>query len=106
VAVTGITDAVAIYAGDHHSCALIADGTARCWGNNSVGQLGNGTATHSYVPVAVTGMSDAAAITAGGAHSCAVLADGTARCWGNNSVGQLGDGSAWSTVPVPVIGLS
>ena len=56
VAVTGITGAGAIDAGAAYSCARLGDGTARCWGNNSSGQLGDGTTINSSVPVAVTGL--------------------------------------------------
>jgi alpha-tubulin suppressor-like RCC1 family protein len=101
------TEVLDIAGGGDHTCALIADGTARCWGWNSFGQLGNGTNTNSNVPVTVTGLSEAVAITAGQNYTCAVLADGTARCWGRNSFGQLGNATNTdSNVPVAVTGLS
>jgi alpha-tubulin suppressor-like RCC1 family protein len=56
VTVTGLTGAVQISSGDNHTCALLADGTARCWGNNGVGQLGDGTTTNRTSPVAVFGL--------------------------------------------------
>jgi alpha-tubulin suppressor-like RCC1 family protein len=93
VAVSGLSGATAIATGEYHSCALIGDGTARCWGYNSSGQLGDGTTTtrtDRSTPVAVSGLSGATAIATGGYHTCALIGDGTARCWGNNSNGQLG----------------
>jgi len=108
VSVSGLTNAVSLGAGYDHACALVADGTMRCWGDNSSGQLGNAaTTTISPVPVAVDNVGDATAMTVGAFHTCAVSADRTARCWGRNSNGQLGDGTFTdSTAPVVVQGLS
>src|SRR5437763_1481762 len=79
--------------GFYHTCALMRDGTAQCWGKNTDGQLGNGTTKGSNTPVPVTGISNAAAVVAGWFHSCALMPDGTVQCWGNNSFGQLGNGT-------------
>ena len=116
VKVAGIADAAAITASGGsgwtygHSCALHEDGTISCWGNNWVGQLGNGQSGRnelSSVPVGVADIADATAITTGDEHSCALHEDGTISCWGNNRAGQLGDGTEDdSSVPVRVSGIT
>lgn len=100
---------VALQAGQNHTCALIDDGTARCWGGNSSGQLGNGTTNNSLLPVTVSGLVRAGALSAGArsSHTCALLVDGTSQCWGSNSFGQLGDGTTSnSSTPGAVSGLT
>jgi hypothetical protein len=107
VVVSGLTNAVAIAAGGAYTCALLSDGTARCWGYNSDGQLGDGTTTQRLTPVAVSGLTNAVAIATGSYHTCALLSDGSARCWGGNNNGQLGDGTTTKRLtPVTVIGLT
>src|SRR5262249_35685471 len=76
VAVTGLASAIAVSAGNgSHACALDAAGGAQCWGDNSRGQLGNGTLAPSNQPVTVSnGGFPFTAIAAGGLHSCAITA--------------------------------
>jgi alpha-tubulin suppressor-like RCC1 family protein len=108
VTVRQITDGVAISAGqlEDATCALLAGGTVRCWGQNLYGELGDGTTASSDVPVGVTGIGDAVAISTSGQHACAVLASGGVACWGRNNHGQLGDGSHRnSATPVQVAGM-
>ncbi len=98
--------ALSIAAGGAHTCAVLEDGGAVCWGYNGHGQLGNGTTDSSDIPVAVSlgATEEALSAAAGWYHSCVVLADGRAKCFGQNNKGQLGDGTLdGSSVPVFVV---
>jgi len=120
VQVTGITDAIAVSAGHSNTCALLSSGQVDCWGDNSSGELGDGSSSSgcncSTTPVAVSGITHATAISAGSGHSCALLSSGQVDCWGDNGFGELGDGTftgpetcttgACSTTPVAVDGIS
>lgn len=96
---------VHLVTGNFHSCAVLEDGTVRCWGLNSFGQLGNGdtdtigddTGEHpaSLLPVDVGGT--VVQIAAGYTHTCALFDTGSMRCWGGNHFGQLGYGHDNST---------
>ena len=107
-----LVDVVAISAGISHTCALINDGTVRCWGSGSAGRLGNGASTHRPAAVTVSGIigTDAAttatAIAAGGDHACALMQNGTIKCWGAGSFGQMGNlANISKTTPVTVYGI-
>jgi alpha-tubulin suppressor-like RCC1 family protein len=87
-----------ISVGKRHACVRIIDGTARCWGVNASGQLGDGTRTDHFLPVKVLNVAGSAQagitrIVATHRHTCAQVTDGTARCWGSNGYGELGDGT-------------
>ncbi|MGY2895656.1 RCC1 domain-containing protein [Deinococcus sp. UYEF24] len=105
--VSGLRNAVSIAGETYHSLAVLTDGTVRAWGDNSSGQLGDGSTTDSSTPVPVSGLRNAVSIAGGNRHSLALLADGTVRTWGDNAFGQLGDGTTTDRyTPVPVSGLS
>lgn len=113
---TGQVQAIAvtrqqISPGGSTTCAVVS-GAVKCWGNNSHGQIGNGTINSSINPVQVSGLtSGAVSVTASSAVSCAVVSGG-AKCWGFNYAGELGTGSTsglptyGSSVPVNVFGIS
>ena len=109
--VTGLTGAQSLSLGTLHSCAVITGGAVKCWGDNTLGELGNTTNISSSTPVAVSGLSGVLSISAsrpyGGAHTCAVITGGTLKCWGINAERQLGDGSLINrNTPVLVPGLT
>ena len=114
VKVAGITDATAITAGGNwnngHSCTLHLDGAISCWGDNTHGQLGNGSKDNFSEPAKVVDITDATAINAGYHHSCALHLGGTISCWGDNYSGQLGNGQSGpntdSALPVEVEGIT
>ena len=96
-----------ITTGQQATCAVDDTGAAYCWGSGG-GELGDGSAAGSDVPVAVDESGVLAGkiltqITVGGNYTCALDGTGAAYCWGENNNGQLGDGStANSSVPVAV----
>lgn len=99
--------AVEVVARATHACALTANRTVRCWGENAGGQLGDGTKIDRSFSVPVAGLSNVLAIAVGYRHSCALLGDRTVSCWGDNSTGQLGDGTTIEHLaPSPVVGLA
>ena len=92
-------------AGYTHTCGVRQDDSAWCWGDNSAGDLGDGSTLEADTPVRVHTHSgwDWVSVTAGVEHSCGLRGDGTAWCWGDNFNGELGDGSlVTSYVPVRV----
>lgn len=85
-------------AGRAHACGVTAKGTTYCWGDDSVGQLGDGSNTASMQPVLVAGGHRFARLAGGSRdYTCALTAAGEAYCWGQNGLGQLGDGTTTSS---------
>ncbi len=96
--------ATAVAVGHQHTCALLDNGSVKCWGANFDGQLGQGPLSPTVVgdnPGEMGGAlpavdlgdgATATAISVGVNTSCALLTGGDVKCWGNNDKGQLGQG--------------
>ncbi len=105
--VPNLSEVVSLAKGTVHTCALIDDGTIKCWGWNRAGMLGDGTTTDRSLPTSVLGITDAVSVSAGFNHTCALLTNGTVSCWGRNEYGQLGNSNASDQLlPTAVPGLS
>lgn len=100
--VQGLSDVVDISSSNYSTCALKSDGTVWCWGQNSSGELGDGSTTMRRAPVKVNLTEQATQITVGATHSCAVTTSGNMQCWGANGSGQLGTGATSGVVLSPV----
>jgi alpha-tubulin suppressor-like RCC1 family protein len=135
VAVPGLSGVTALAAGAEHTCALLSAGTVVCWGDNTFGELGDGSILGpeqcrggdptgeigagycSTTPVAVSGLSGVVALAAAGWETCALLSGGTVVCWGYDEYGWLtgatsadlgicGGGDQCAMTPIAVPGLS
>ncbi len=99
----GATTALRIASGDEHSCAVLTDGSVKCWGMDDDGQSDGGT------PSLGTGKT-ATEIAVGEEHSCAILDDGSVKCWGSSSligtsgVPSLGTGKTAHAIVIGVMG--
>ncbi|MEV7621517.1 hypothetical protein [Actinoplanes sp. NPDC089786] len=108
-AVPGLDDLADVAAGGDTTCALDDAGAAWCWGSNSDGQVGDGTAgatpvaTPTSVDTAPLGSDDELGqIEVGARHTCAVTYDERVWCWGADGHGQLGDDPAQAAQNLPV----
>ncbi len=107
---TGRT-AVALAAGWRNTCAILDDGSVKCWGDNSSGQLGQGDQVSrgdtagemgdALPAIALGAGRTAVAIAIGEVHACALLDDGSVKCWGNNGLGVLGIGDTYDRGRIP-----
>ena len=96
--------AVAISAGNSHTCAILDDGTVKCWGDGEKRRLGQGQLKpHKPRPQPAPSVLDvqARSISLGAGHSCALLDDFSVKCWGLNLHGQVGIGSTNNNIVSP-----
>jgi alpha-tubulin suppressor-like RCC1 family protein len=105
--VPGLGAARAVAAGmegaNTFSLAVAADGTVWSWGDNSYGQLGDGTVNDRLSPGPVASLTEIVSVAGGSRHALALRRDGTVWAWGANNVGQLGNGTTTaSLVPTPI----
>jgi hypothetical protein len=102
-------EALDVAVGGYHACALLDDGTVKCWGIGSILGLGDtefrgdepGEMGDNLPAVDLGTGRRATSISAGGALTCATLDDGSLRCWGQNTYGQLGLGDTASRGHLP-----
>lgn len=111
VQVVGLTSTVSkIAAGSNHACAVLTDGSVKCWGGNGWAERGIGPASATLYssPQPVPGLTGVVDISAGDNHTCVIMNIGTMKCWGANQYGQLGIGTldTWRGAPVDVANVS
>jgi alpha-tubulin suppressor-like RCC1 family protein len=93
--------------GGWRSCAVLTDGTARCWGVNPNGlSLAGEPRDESATPTTIPGLHDVVDLAVGQDHTCALVKGGAVWCWGVGDHGQLGGAaSAGSATPAAVAGV-
>ncbi|MGW4702256.1 RCC1 domain-containing protein [Streptomyces sp. NPDC004285] len=91
-----------IAAGAKHSLAVTGKDTAlHAWGQNTSGQLGDGTTDYRITPVPVPGIKGVQLVAGGREHTLVLLADNTVRSWGANGSGQLANGTTTDSSAPP-----
>ena len=110
LAAAAVTTGPAAASAAHAGRAAAAGPGVFAWGDNSAGELGDGTLGGTAAPVAVSGLAGVRAIASAGRHELALRANGTVLAWGDDTFGQLGNGivsaNGDSEVPAAVPGLS
>ena len=96
--------AIAISSNQDHTCAVLENGSAVCWGRNDYGQIGTGSNSPDKILVPTLVNPDnwpsgrsAVAVGTGDDHTCVILDDNSVSCWGRGNVGQLGQGGGWGS---------
>ncbi len=120
--VAGLPGVKAVVSGPNHTCALETAGSVACWGDNVVGEVGNGSTFGGLpgtepgmlvtTPVPVAGLSGPVMALATGGYrdepgdTCAVILGGAVECWGANLLGIGPDPNAIAVAPTAVPGLT
>ena len=96
--------AIDLSVGDHHSCALLDNGSVACWGQNNHGQLGDNTTTNRPIPIYpyLPAGSLAVSVAVGPFNTCAILENSSLYCWGHNGYGRLGIGVTGGVYTTPM----
>ncbi len=103
------SEAVSLGLGTYHSCAILLDGRAQCWGHNWYGTLGDGTTTQRIEPADVlnsegsNSLSGVLKLDSGESYSCAMVSSGKVYCWGKGSEGNLGQADLVNEQKLPVL---
>jgi alpha-tubulin suppressor-like RCC1 family protein len=99
--------AVAISAGDEHTCALMENREVKCWGKNLYGRLGiDSFARIGKTPETVKNLEGVVMISAGYEHTCALTSVGAVKCWGHNGFGAIGGNTDKNAkIPIDVVNL-
>lgn len=104
--VKDIKDAIEIAAGATHACAILSNGSVKCWGDNSNGQMGDGSTVNKNAPIEIKSLPPVNSIVLGAGHTCALTQSNTVQCWGDGSRGQLGDGTSENrNAPTEIAGM-
>jgi alpha-tubulin suppressor-like RCC1 family protein len=90
--VSGLKDVAKLAGGEATTCAILGDGSARCWGANAEGELGLGKKSPDERPSKIAA-SGVAGLCLASSHGCALTKAAKIMCWGSNKHGQLGDGT-------------
>jgi hypothetical protein len=88
--IANLSNMISIAGGWNHSVAVKNDGSVWSWGNNTKGQLGDGSGIDNPTPAMISGLTGITEVSCGRDHSLALKNDGTVWCWGDNFYGQIG----------------
>jgi alpha-tubulin suppressor-like RCC1 family protein len=109
IPIVGLPKGVTAISVHGDTCALVGGGDLKCGGDNTYGELGDGTTKARAGFVDVIGLTKGVtAFATGVVSACAITGSGALKCWGDNGQGQLGDGleNNDAALPVDVVGLA